>query len=558
MSEDAAVYKTKETAVVKKEDYWSSIPIDPATLIPEPRNLAEMWFCARFFASTGMVPPQFAEIIERPGPNGEIIYDEVGAKRLLCAWMMGRQTGMQLWSAMKSIAVINNRASIFGAGAIGLVRSKGKLEWLKEGLEGEDKTRYAWCEVKRRGEPLEITYKKTFSWEQAKAAGLLEDAKKKHTWGKYLDDMLLSKARARALSVAFADILEGLSIAEDVSDYEENVIRSGGKQAPPSAFDFMGAQSEPIIVKASAQPATEPEPEPPATEKKPDKLDGFLAKTRLTDEQRGLVDTFIKEVSDKAQLAVEEVRDSATKQFKSFLTRFSEYLYNEHQGMALNVEEALSGNVKEPPTKEPPTKEPPTKEPPTKEPPKANAEEDPLAEISPHNWWLKRENWINSRGMGFKHRITENLLDLTAMPDAWVYEEIYKKWKGSKDVKKMGDFPLMTKVLRHCVDNKIDFSETQGTDEPPDEPSDEPPLGEPPPEDKQRWSDNLGQGQEPDHSIIPDTIDELRARVAEEYAWDDERVMNACAVLNINAVFKTIEEGQELLGAIRDSYAAEV
>ena len=42
MTEEIAKYQAGETAVVKKPDYWNSIPINPETLIPEPRNLAEM------------------------------------------------------------------------------------------------------------------------------------------------------------------------------------------------------------------------------------------------------------------------------------------------------------------------------------------------------------------------------------------------------------------------------------------------------------------------------------------------------------------------------------
>lgn len=536
MTEEIATYQAGESAVAKKPDYWNSIPINPETLIPEPRNLAEMWFCARFFASTGMVPQQFSEVREIPGKNGAVIYDEIGAKRLMCAWMMGRQTGMQLWSAMKSIAVINNRASIFGAGAIGLVRAKGKLSWLKEGLTGEETTRTAWCEVKRSGEPPDVTYKKAFSWAQAKTAGLLDDAKKKHTWGKYLDDMLLSKARARALSVAFADILEGLSIAEDVADYEEDVIKSGGKQAPPSAFDFMAAAPEPVAVKSTKPEEPEPEKAPEKAQER-DKLDHMLDKTHLTGEQRDLIGSFIDEVAASSSVDVPDIRFSAASQFKSFLVQFGKWLGR--QGIAFDIEKATSGGKAPAPEEAKKAPEPEPKE------------------VSPNNWWLARENWINSRGKGFKNRINENLMDLTEMPDAFVYEEIYKKWMGSKDVEKMGQFPLMPKVVRHCLANKIDIAATVGTEEPPEVTQEPPPPGE-----NDEPAEPIREPDEPQHDFIPQDLELINERIEEEREWDPERFTLACKSLGIKhkgvqILVDDVQLGQELLAAIRDSYEAD-
>jgi len=446
MSEDVVEYRKKELTTAAKTDLWTSIPIDPQTLIPEPRNLAEMWFCSRFFASSGIVPLQFSEILEEKNDKGENIYIEIGAKRLMCAWMMGRQVGMNLWSAMKSIAVINNRATIFGEGAIGLIRSKDKLEWIKEGLTGENKSRSAWCEVKRKGEPAEITYKKTFTWEQAKEAGLLDDTRKKHTWGKYLDDMLISKARARALKVAFSDVLEGLSIAEDVSDYEEDVITAGGEQRAPSAFDFM---ENPLPEFEPAAPVKSEEKAPPAAAKpqkapppEPDELNRLLTQGRLTREQHDLIGAFLEEVSIKAGVEIPEIRKAAATQFRSFLSQYSNWLGR--KGVKLNVDHIIGKAAETPPAAEPQQE--------------GGGPQSPLPVDT--NWWLTRENWINSRGMGFKTRIEEHLEELDEMPDNWVYEEIFKKWMGAKDIRKMGKFPLLPKVVRHCLATGIDITTT--------------------------------------------------------------------------------------------------
>jgi hypothetical protein len=133
------------------------------------------------------------------------------------------EVGLTPMAALQSIAVVNGRPSVWGDGAIGLVRSSGLLEEFEEGLKGEGDSRIAFCRVRRRGEdPLE----RTFSWDDAKKAGLTT---KTGPWQAYPNRMLVMRASAFALRDAFADVLRGLSIREE----QEDVGRTMRDVTPP-------------------------------------------------------------------------------------------------------------------------------------------------------------------------------------------------------------------------------------------------------------------------------------------------------------------------------------
>lgn len=506
----------EEKAVVKSEapvDLWRTIKIDPVTFLPEPRNMAEMYFICQMVISAGMVSPK------------QYPPDAAGTNKLVCAWMMGRAVGFNLFTAASNIAVINSRASIFGAGAIGVCRSKGVMEWLREGFEGDGTTRLAWCEVKRKGEPAGVTYKKTWSWEQAKAAGLLDDPKKE-TWKKYIDDMLLAKARARALRAAFADVLEGLPIAEDVADYEQDVIDSAKGNQPAaqrSAFDDLVPDPP---TAPPEEPAKEPPEEPakkqakePADEQPPmAEFDQKIARLTLSREQKELLPEFLAEVARNYGLTDTEVREVALEQWKVFVSKLAGHCREKGLEADADVILGLAG----PPEKE--RVEETAKEPPLGEPP---AEDEP--EVFHVNFWSNRDDWINKRGFGFKRVVEEHLEDLSELEPAAIYE-IYQKWVGSKDADKMGVFPLITQATKYALEKKIDI------------------------EAKTDIEDNGKNLKEPDHSIIPETLAEIRMRLSDEHEWAPELLYDLCDDLDINVHALTVKTGQTLLAAIRDHY----
>ena len=139
--------------------------------------------------------------------------------------MSGAEVGLPPMQALKGIAIINGRPSIWGDAAIALVQQSGKLENSREWFEpvqpdaesptewGEELT--ACCALKRRGQ--EDPYIGRFSVRDAKRAKLWMNPKK-GPWMQYPQRMLMWRARTYAIRDGFADCLAGLSIAEEVRD----------------------------------------------------------------------------------------------------------------------------------------------------------------------------------------------------------------------------------------------------------------------------------------------------------------------------------------------------
>lgn len=163
-----------------------------------PQDFDGAWRIANAVAKAGMAPKG----LDTP-------------EKAMVAILHGMEVGMTPMAALQSIAVVNGRPTIWGDGAIGLVRSSGKLEWIKETITGADDSMVATCEVKRKGDPDPV--KATFSVADAKKAGLWG---KQGPWQQYPKRMLAMRARAFVLRDTFADILRGLGIAEEVSDYQ--------------------------------------------------------------------------------------------------------------------------------------------------------------------------------------------------------------------------------------------------------------------------------------------------------------------------------------------------
>lgn len=174
-----------------------------------PQDFEGAWRIANAVAKAGMAPKG----LDTP-------------EKAMVAIMHGLEVGMTPMAALQSIAVVNGRPTIWGDGAIGLVRGSGKCEWIKERIDGDGDNMVAVCEVKRKGETDPI--KATFSVADAKKAGLWG---KQGPWQQYPKRMLAMRARAFALRDGFADVLRGLGIAEEVQHHQP--IRDVTPPTPP-------------------------------------------------------------------------------------------------------------------------------------------------------------------------------------------------------------------------------------------------------------------------------------------------------------------------------------
>lgn len=159
----------------------------------KPKTLEQaMKFC-EIMADSTLVPKDYQG---KPG-------------NIMVAIQLGQELGLSPLRALKSIAVINGRATIWGDELLAMVLASPACEYVDES-ESTDKAGV--CKVKRRGHPEHVSL---FTLEDAKRAGLLGKA---GPWTQYTARMLKLRARGFALRDKFADALSGLVTTEEALD----------------------------------------------------------------------------------------------------------------------------------------------------------------------------------------------------------------------------------------------------------------------------------------------------------------------------------------------------
>lgn len=203
-----------------------------------PRDNAEAARLAEAFVTAGMVPESV---------KGKTT-DETRAKVMLVL-LKGMEIGIPPVTAMETIMVINGRTALWGDGAAALIHRSGKMEYIKSRYEGKAGDEVCIVTVKRRGSDEEVT--RSFSMADARAASLLG----KGPWRAYPLRMLFNRARAWAFRDAFADVLMGMSIVEELQDIP----------APPTQASLSSnAQLNAEDIVAALPTAEQPKEEPPA------------------------------------------------------------------------------------------------------------------------------------------------------------------------------------------------------------------------------------------------------------------------------------------------------
>lgn len=177
----------------------------------EPRNLDEAMKYADLLSKSTLVPKAYA------GRPGDIIV----------AIQMGREVGLKPLQALQNISCVNGRPCVYGDAPLALVRNSKKMEDFREDFDL--KTMTATCSIRRAGQPTPIV--RTFSLNDAKLAGLSE----KDNYKKYGKRMIQLRARAFALRDGFSDVLQGLSIGEEVEEVLEAEAQALPEPAPPVA-----------------------------------------------------------------------------------------------------------------------------------------------------------------------------------------------------------------------------------------------------------------------------------------------------------------------------------
>lgn len=197
-------------------------------------NLTAISMMAEKFSKAGdMIPKEF---------QGQ-------PEKCFAAIYKGATIGLDAFTSLQRIAVVNGRATIWGDAALAVIKNTGELEHFKEyygvwisredltkeeqenpenqeiikkfngiirktvGLDFANKKLGAACELKRKGGELILQF---FTVEDAITAGLWGG----NVWKKYPQRMILYRPRAYALRDAFPDVLEGLYIKEEMDGSE--------------------------------------------------------------------------------------------------------------------------------------------------------------------------------------------------------------------------------------------------------------------------------------------------------------------------------------------------
>ena len=222
-------------------------------------SMTTAFSAAEYFAKSQLVPKDYQ------GKPANIIV----------AWQKGAEIGLAPMQSLDGIAVVNGRASLFGNVGLAIVQSHPDFVDMEESVEGEGKDAIASCTITRKGRK---PYTRTFSAEDVKTAGLATG----NVHLKYPKDMMLWRARWRAINGTFADAIQGMLSVEEAREIPpEREVTGTDSAAKPTARsvaksnddaladalgddDAIDVQPEEAVAQA---PEAEPEQAPePATE----------------------------------------------------------------------------------------------------------------------------------------------------------------------------------------------------------------------------------------------------------------------------------------------------
>ena len=235
-TETAPATQAREVAVTRAQQELQKLETGNAIAPIVPRTIEEGFRLAQLIVKAGLAPAS---------------YDNDPSKVVL-GIMKGMEVGFPPITGLGTIMIVNNRACIWGDGAMALVQARGvveqvSVEWRGMAPTAEDQPSDDWgCVVRiwRKGQSQ--PYEGKFTVLDAKRAHLWMNPKKQ-PWVLYPQRMLLNRARAFALRDGFADCLSGLSIAEEIQDLPE---------APAEVADTSFLDDEPATVTMDAEALT--------------------------------------------------------------------------------------------------------------------------------------------------------------------------------------------------------------------------------------------------------------------------------------------------------------
>lgn len=169
----------------------------PQQLAIMPKSLAEIEQYAQTIKSSRLAPKSFKTVAA-----------------ITIAIASGLEVGLKPLQALQYIAVINGRPVVWGDAGVAIVQASGLLE--DYNLVWDADNEEARCTVKRRGMPRAHTVK--FGFAEARLGKLLD---KEGPWRNFPSRMCQWRARSWCMRDVFADVLLGLTFAEEAADHAD-------------------------------------------------------------------------------------------------------------------------------------------------------------------------------------------------------------------------------------------------------------------------------------------------------------------------------------------------
>lgn len=215
----------------------------PAWLTAVAGTLADALPVAKMLASSGLVPKAY----------------ENKPESVLIAGAMGARLGLDLFSSLSGIAVINGRPTLWGDAMLAVCQARP--DWRGMTVTWSDDQTACRVLVRRaihggtQGETIG-----EFSEQEAKAAGLWG---KQGPWQQYPRRMIELRARSFALRSSFADALNGFACREEMEDVVDVTDTAYIHPAQPQEARTAGnLESKPAETKPAPETSKKAEAKP--------------------------------------------------------------------------------------------------------------------------------------------------------------------------------------------------------------------------------------------------------------------------------------------------------
>jgi hypothetical protein len=159
------------------------------------------------------------------------------AKQAFAILARGAELGLPPFAAWRFVYMTKGgRLALETEGALAVCQASPVFEDYTERIEGSGNDMKAVAAAKRKGRSLVV---KEFTYAQALRAGLLKPGRTRDgrefdtVWQSYLEDMLLARARGRALRQAFTDVLGGIPVRGEAEDIDRQRVEDRRDEPAP-------------------------------------------------------------------------------------------------------------------------------------------------------------------------------------------------------------------------------------------------------------------------------------------------------------------------------------